>query len=319
MPRSWTLLALPVFLALCLHPSQARPLGQIPFWSHSSKPCPTVHFERLVVHGDSFSDNGNVYELSNHSWPGDVFYYKGRFSNGPVASGLGTKLENYAYGSATTDSEIVQGKTGINADLPVPGFIQQIQLFRNNQKTASENDLSTTLFMISFQGNDFWFDPTIDTQVVLGSIERGVRQLVDLGAQHIMVVENLDIGLIPAFGDNSTLAKERSELSAKQHREYQEMKKRLEAEYGAPKGGQPFVNCGTGVNIAFFDLFEFLKGFRDSDNLGRLGITNVTHGCVSADYQTRCGEASGYFFYDSFHPSAKVHRAIGEAVLEFMM
>ncbi|KAG0039846.1 hypothetical protein BGZ82_006548 [Podila clonocystis] len=298
----------------------------MPFFGHPSKSCPTVHFDRLVVHGDSFSDNGNVYELSNHSWPRDVFYYKGRFSNGPVANELGARLENYAYGSATTDSEIVQGKTGINADLPVPGFIQQIQLFRNNQKTCSDNDLSTTLFMISFQGNDFWFDPTIDTRVVLGSIERGVRQLVNLGARHIMVVENSDIGKIPVFGNNSTLAKERSELSAKQHREYQEMKKRVEVEYGAPRrGGRPFVNCGAGssmtdkVNVAFFDLFDFLEGFRSPDNLERLNITNVTHGCVSPDYQTRCEDASGYFFYDSFHPSTKVHRAIGEAVLAFML
>lgn len=242
---------------------------------------------------------------------------------------MGARLENYAYGSATTDSEVVQGKTGINADLPVPGFIQQIQLFRDNQKTSSDksdNDLSTTLFMISFQGNDFWFDPKIDTQVVLGSIERGVLQLVDLGARHIMVVENSDIGKIPAFGDNSTLAKERSELSAKQHREYQEMKRRLEVEYGTPeRGGRHFVNCGTGstmtnkVSIAFFDLFEFLESFQSPDNLERLNITNVTHGCVSPDYQTRCEDPSGYFFYDSFHPSAKVHRAIGEAVLELML
>ncbi|KAF9295022.1 hypothetical protein BGZ74_011009 [Mortierella antarctica] len=237
MPRPWILLAsLPVLLTLCLHSSQARPLGQMPFFSRPSKSCPTVHFSRLVVHGDSFSDNGNV------------------------ANELGARLENYAYGSATTDSEIVQGKTGINADLPVPGFIQQIQLFRNNQKTSSDNNLSATLFMISFQGNDFWFDPTIDTQVVLGSIERGVRQLVDLG----------------------------SSMTDK-------------------------------VNIAFFDLFEFLEGFRSPDNLERLNITNVTHGCVSPDYQTRCEDAGGYFFYDSFHPSTKVHRAIGEAVLEFVL
>lgn len=113
MPRSWTLLALPMFLAFCLHPSQARPLGQIPLLSHSSKSCPTVHFDRLVVHGDSFSDNGNVYELSNHSWPRDDFYYKGRFSNGPVWSDHASSLTIILYPIARGRGSMDQMKLSI--------------------------------------------------------------------------------------------------------------------------------------------------------------------------------------------------------------
>ncbi|KAG0349091.1 hypothetical protein BG004_001916 [Podila humilis] len=244
-----------------------------------------------------------------------------------VAEALDVVLENYAHGSATTDSRIVQGKTGINADLPVPGFIQQIQLFHDTN-IQQQIDLADTLFAISFQGNDFWFDPTIDTQVVLGSIERGIRQLIGLGARHFLVLKNSDFGLIPAFGGNSTMAKERSQVSAKLLREYKGMSERLAQEFG-----QTFVECDeegssesdsnnsnnkTKVNIVFYDLLEFLKTLRDPGTLARLHISNTTHGCVSPDYQTGCNDPGEYFFYDSFHPSAKVHRAIGEAVLAFL-
>lgn len=43
------------------------------------------HFDNLLVFGDSYSDIGNVYKLSNKAWPLKT-YDHGRFSNGPVWS-----------------------------------------------------------------------------------------------------------------------------------------------------------------------------------------------------------------------------------------
>jgi phospholipase/lecithinase/hemolysin len=48
----------------------------------SSSQC---HFNNILVFGDSYSDNGNVYELTNHTWP-LKFNDHGRFTNGPVWS-----------------------------------------------------------------------------------------------------------------------------------------------------------------------------------------------------------------------------------------
>lgn len=47
--------------------------------------CKQPDIEKMVVFGDSYSDTGNVWQLTKHTWPLD-FYYRGRFTNGPVWS-----------------------------------------------------------------------------------------------------------------------------------------------------------------------------------------------------------------------------------------
>jgi outer membrane lipase/esterase len=41
------------------------------------------HFCQLVIFGDSLSDIGNVYILTNYTYPISPPYYQGRFCDGP--------------------------------------------------------------------------------------------------------------------------------------------------------------------------------------------------------------------------------------------
>ncbi|KAF9092201.1 hypothetical protein BGX29_010574 [Mortierella sp. GBA35] len=312
----------------------ARPVyqsqGQSQFTAHS---CSPAKIDTLVVFGDSFSDTGNVLQLSNNTWPQPSFYPGGRFTNGPnwtdyVAKERHLNLTNFAHGGATTDSKVVQGYSGSSGDLPVPGFIQQIE--RYYQPGRSSAGMDSSLFVVSFQGNDFLFDTTITTETVLANIERGIHQLVDQGARHILVVENMDFGTIPYFQSNQTHAREMTALAEKEHREYQDMIRRLERDYGRPgrtRGvdGQSnvFVNCRgqtdkTKVNIAFFDLFAFSRRLSHPRRLQRLGITDVVHGCVSADAQTGCARPEKHYYYDPYHATTKIHREISRGILEFL-
>ena len=45
-------------------------------------------YDRLVVFGDSLSDNGNLYLASGGTQPPSPPYYQGRFSSGPVFTEL---------------------------------------------------------------------------------------------------------------------------------------------------------------------------------------------------------------------------------------
>ena len=74
------------------------------------------HIKQIVIFGDSYSDNGNTYQISKNTYPGQA-YYLGRFFNGPTwseyfAGKLGfdatdaTKFRNYAYGQAQINGKI---------------------------------------------------------------------------------------------------------------------------------------------------------------------------------------------------------------------
>jgi hypothetical protein len=57
---------------------------------------------RLVMFGDSLSDNGNLFRFTGEPAPP---YWEGRFSNGPtyaeqLANELGAKLDDLAFGGA---------------------------------------------------------------------------------------------------------------------------------------------------------------------------------------------------------------------------
>ncbi|KAG0266820.1 hypothetical protein BGZ95_002998 [Linnemannia exigua] len=309
-----------------------------------SRGCLPARFKSLVVFGDSFSDTGNVLELSKHTWPRPAFYPGGRFTNGPVWTDYVAKdrklnLTNFAHGGATTDSDVVQGYSGSKADLPVPGFIQQINDYYLPDRSPEDiAELDSTLFVVSFQGNDFLFDTSITTETVLANVERGIHQLIDRGARHIVVMENFDFGTIPYFQSNKTLAEEMSALAEKEHREYQDMMRRFRRKYGQPRrsGGADgqshiFFNCGgqqaysdnndrpeTKVNIAFFDVFVLVRRLNHHHRLRQLGITDVIHGCVSPDARTGCADPASHFYYDPYHSSTKIHREIANGFLELL-
>ena len=75
-------------------------------------------YNRLVVFGDSLSDNGNLFAATGGTNPTSPPYFQGRFSNGPVFTELlgfnagrytagapVTGSVNYAFGGARTDSQ----------------------------------------------------------------------------------------------------------------------------------------------------------------------------------------------------------------------
>ncbi|KAF9934797.1 hypothetical protein FBU30_000091 [Linnemannia zychae] len=329
-------------LPILVHQAVSAPLSQQS--QFVTRGCLPARIKSLVVFGDSFSDTGNVYELSEHTWPPSSFYPGGRFSNGPVwtdyvAKERSLELVNFAYGGATTDSDVVQGYSGSKADIPVPGFIQQIKEYYLPSRSPEDiARLDSTLFVVSFQGNDYLFNTSMGTETVLANIERGIHQLIDHGAQHIVVLENTDFGAIPYFHDNETLSLKYTALAEKQHREYQEMKQRMRQRYGRPKGLKGsdedtniFFNCARQSaynfgdsygrsriksNIVFFDLFGLVRRLSCPRRLRELGITDAIHGCVNLDTWKGCVNPDSYFFYDPYHSTTKVHQQIAEGLLK---
>lgn len=96
--------------------------------------------DKIVVFGDSLSDNGNLYQYFGHSFPSSPPYFNGRFSDGPVwvetlvescyEKDSKTHLLDYAFGGAEVNDE------------PGPSLKNQIALYLNaHQDRANENSL----------------------------------------------------------------------------------------------------------------------------------------------------------------------------------
>ncbi|KAG0321785.1 hypothetical protein BG000_003105 [Podila horticola] len=284
---------------------------------YETNKCRHEQIDQLAVFGDSYSDIHNVYELSKHTWPLPKTYYNGRFSNGPiwpeyVASAKRYKLLDYAYGGATSDASVVQGYSGSDSTLAVPGFIQQIQTY--NPATRSRATLARTLFAVNFQGNDFIFNPAIDTQVVLANIERGIRELIAAGAENFLIVENFNYGLVPFFSADPAVAAKYAAIAAKEHAEYKGLIRKLRSEFSGAKAHRG----GSGVDFEVLDLYEFFKTLTSPRELHRLGITETVKGCVSNDYKTVCPNPEEYFYYDGFHATTKIHLEIAKAVVDLI-
>ncbi|KAF9163855.1 hypothetical protein BGX21_009257 [Mortierella sp. AD011] len=284
--------------------------------------CKPSGFRDLVVFGDSFSDTGNEYKLSNHTWP-IPGYHKGRFSNGPiwaddVAKTKKLKLQDYAFGGATCDSALVQGYSGASSTIAVPGFIQQIEDYyvpKHNPK-----DVADSLFVVSFQGNDFFFDPSLDPKLVVDRLHDGIKRLVSLGARNILVMENINMGIIPYFNTNATLAAAYTGIAAQEQVAYKTLVKQITQEYGASDAKHPFLESKDKkkVNVGYLNLWELFARLYKPSELKRLGIIDVINGCVSNDYSSICKDAGKHFYWDAFHPTTKIHKEIANAVVHLL-
>lgn len=262
----------------------------------------------MAVFGDSYSDTGNVYKLTHGAWPLRHPYFHGRFTNGPtwsehVAAFTGFKLANYAYGGGTSDATLVQGYTGKASDVRVPGFIQQLDAY---ERIANHRDADSTLFVVDFQGNDFFFNSTLPPALVVDRIHEGIDRLVRLGARRILLFQNINTGLLPYFSAQPEVSKAFTDISSAEQDSFKTLIRTLNAKYGHV------------VRFKYLNLWTLFEDLYHPDQLRRLGITDVTHGCVSNDYSTICEDVDKHFYIDGFHPTRKVHKEIADAALRVL-
>lgn len=185
-------------------------------------------YSRIIVFGDSCSETGNAFELSDGSQPPFPAYFDGRWTNGPVwveylaeRLGVPTPLPsliggtNYAFAGAETGT----GESSF-AGLMVPNVGAQIEQF-----IAEDGTLGADTLVSLWAGiNDF--NPNLggqmDASVVVGNLSANLTRLHEAGAREF-VVSNLFPEFQPAmsqFNDLwwSELNRLESELSVRVHR-----------------------------------------------------------------------------------------------------
>lgn len=266
---------------------------------------------KIVVFGDSLSDNGNLYEYMKHDLPLSPPYYKGRFTNGPVWVELLTKayypndaeahLLDYAFGGAGVLEEEQDDGVLFTLRREVDSY------FLSHHDKADDS----SLYIIWMGANNYLGAPEDEdaaVKVVITGIAHDVQRLVDKGAKHIMVVNLPDLGRTPAARDFDAV----DVLTSLSQKHNEKLAERIEQ----------FKQSHPDVQWFLFDVGEILDDMMASPE--SYGFTNTTDTCyeemidtpsdtsvlkmvASVKPRKTIDACAGYMFFDPVHPSEPTH------------
>lgn len=278
-------------------------------------------FSSLTFFGDSYSDNGNAYQLTGGAVPPAPPYYMGRFSNGPMwvdafAQALGRPGDAapaFLVGAASGNYAIGGARSGLTGNNGTPsGTLTQVGRYLTAHPAADP----TGFYAVFAGGNDLrdagaLADPTARQAAAITAatnVLAEARALATAGAGNVMLFTLPSPGFFPeALGIPGRSAID-DELAAT-----------FNATLGAGFAGLEGLPGGT----RFFDL--------RLDNLftnialdaraggGRYGITNLTAPCF--------GPAIGFpaapscdvsLFVDDQHATTRGHALIAAAALRYV-
>lgn len=276
-------------------------------------------FTQMYVFGDSLSDTGNVFNVSQQTI-GTGFppppYFNGRFSNGPnwvdylaqdlnlnptpytaLATGIiPTQGINFAFGGATTGLD--------NTIAPLlPGLQQQIGLFANTVPTDQAAD-PNALYVLWAGANDYLptqsptFQPFDNPDTTIGNLSFALNTLATIGAKNFLVLNLPDLGQLP-LTNNTPISDSLNTLSDLHNTN---LNTTLHAFSNTPGNLSIWL---VDVNSLIADAFA---------NPGNFGFTNVTDACLNNLDCVVGGQSvqNQYLFWDNIHPTTASHEKIAK-------
>lgn len=266
-------------------------------------------YNRLVVFGDSLSDNGNLFLISGGTQPPSPPYAR-RFSNGPTfVELLGFNAANF-NGSVTGSINYAFGGSRTDASAGVPfGMLNQLSRYTAAGGRFSSTDLVSVLGGANdvFQGlpaAGASASPVAAITPVATTAAANINSLVNTvagaGAGTILVTNLPKLSLTPQF--RGTTAAPLADFAVTT------FNTALQTNLTATAAARP------GSNIIMMDLFKI--GDTLAGNPGLFGITNITQPCFNG--VTVCTNPDSYFYFDGVHPTAAGHRIIAQLATDYL-
>jgi len=250
-------------------------------------------YSAIIVYGDSFSDNGNLYRLLGIPQPP---YWNGRYSNGPVAAEdlattFGVTLLDEAWGGATTGIGNVTdgGTTGSLGYDQLPGMTTSLNATKHSFPPVLVHN---SLFVVWGGINDFATNglTLLTADQAVSDMVAIVAALQAIGAKHILVPGIPDLGSTPLY--------------------------RLQSKAGWANYISEYYNqhlrSALPSGVVYYDTATLYR--KITANPAQYGLSNVTDACYING--TVCGQPYLYLYWDALHPTAHMHQIIaGEFAL----
>lgn len=266
-------------------------------------------YDRLVVFGDSLSDNGNLFALSGGTQPPSPPYVNGRFSDGPVfaellgfsLTGYGTTAGsvNYAFGGARTDGVVA---------FPF-GTGQQIVDYQGFGGVFGPNDL------VSLWGGA----NNIFQGVAAAAVDPNPAGAINTTALGAAADITAQLGTIAGAGAGTILVSNLPRLSATPAFNGSPAAPLVDLAVGTFNrallaGAQGVAASAPGTNIIYMDVAKATEAFVAAPS--RFGVTNATAPCF--DGVTVCANPEDYFYYDAVHPTSTGHELLASLATDYL-
>lgn len=295
-------------------------------------------YDKIVVFGDSLSDNGNLFK-----WSGlpEKPYFEGRFSNGKlwielIAKTLHldtnskTQFADYAFGGAwAADAE--NGVGGI-----VPLSFERSLYFTDTP--AHSTDISNHLFVIWIGNNDYLQDGRLKedadkvTNNTIKYIKAHITALIDAGAKHFLILNLPNLGQTPKA--SRAIEKEHPEFAAnisllsKIHNRKLEL---LTKDAASTHPDVEFISFDLATHFDDLILHPekynikdvttpcYHKGIGDYEPPHARALLAQVAGSRSQQQQYEyCANTNDYLFWDYVHPTALAHELIAQFVMDLL-
>jgi phospholipase/lecithinase/hemolysin len=264
-------------------------------------------FERLVVFGDSLSDDGNAFALDPSSFqPPTPPYYMGRFSNGPnwvdyfpsVAPSVAHFGPITAFFAAQLPNDhatdfAVGGATSGQVNLQIGAYLASL-----GGKPAPSD-----LCVIWIGANDFAAGlaaGSLDPRATVENIRAGIAQLSSVGVRTFIVITIPDIALTPQVKAVPTIVQAARQFVFT-------VNTLLQVEL-LPYAWLHSISVEiVDINRIFIPLVL---------NPGRFGFTNSSGYALNPSTGGGDTNPNDYVFWDGFHPTTRVHQIAAEFIFK---
>ncbi|CAF0907411.1 unnamed protein product [Adineta steineri] len=282
-----------------------------------------LQYKKVVTFGDSTTDSGTAYRLSNHTWPPvPPFNINGGFADDLLWNEIFTKeflsnatLENYACGSATTDNNLAQGNMSRNPNLILnydirantksPGVRQQINQYINSI-TNKDNDFDNILYIIWSGTNNYYFNKTLTVLNTIESLIDCLNLLIKFGAQNLVIINEPPFDRFPAFR-NKNETNQTKEL-------YLNHNNILNKNFN-----ENYSSSNTKVNIRLFDSYSFIVNIMNNyRNYDFENLDNCWDTITNSTIQIRCENIRKRMFCDEYHFTSQMQNLIAQEFYRVM-